>query len=288
MGNRAIIKTDANNIGLYLHWNGGRDSVEPFLAYCSMKGYRSPETDGYGWARLAQVVGNFFGGSLSVGIVETGEDSGEWCDNGAYVIENWQIVRREHYEGAEQNEYDFREMLLAIDEAQPLSEQIGEYIRAEEVKTRDLKPGDTVIFIDYNGQLVVEPVIGIGADRRVNGQDVAGVPYIGKYGSDTCPVADNVNNYIFAETSRRLTAEQLERRQPKRAKREKLPAPVAVYINEQLNGIEIKFQAKPDEATREALKTSGFRWHRKKCVWYAKNDPAHMEMAQKLAGALLA
>ena len=35
MGNRAIITTqkdfDNNGIGVYLHWNGGRDSVQAFL-----------------------------------------------------------------------------------------------------------------------------------------------------------------------------------------------------------------------------------------------------------------
>ena len=42
MGNRAVITT-ANEwahggIGVYLHWNGGLDSVEAFLKYCEMKG----------------------------------------------------------------------------------------------------------------------------------------------------------------------------------------------------------------------------------------------------------
>ena len=33
MGNRAIITTKDCDLSLYLHWNGGRDSVEGFLAY---------------------------------------------------------------------------------------------------------------------------------------------------------------------------------------------------------------------------------------------------------------
>ena len=40
MGNRAIITTkkdfDNNGIGVYLHWNGGRDSVQAFLTYCKL------------------------------------------------------------------------------------------------------------------------------------------------------------------------------------------------------------------------------------------------------------
>ena len=51
MGNRAVITTrkDLKDIGVYLHWNGGRDSVEGFITYCKIKGYRPPEYDNYGW-----------------------------------------------------------------------------------------------------------------------------------------------------------------------------------------------------------------------------------------------
>ena len=41
------------------------ESVETFLAYCDMKNYRPPETDCYGWARMCQVIGNFFGNSTN-------------------------------------------------------------------------------------------------------------------------------------------------------------------------------------------------------------------------------
>ena len=68
MGNRAVITTPKKDIGVYLHWNGSRNNIESFLAYCDMKGYRPPEIDEYGWARLCQVIGNTIGGTLSVGI----------------------------------------------------------------------------------------------------------------------------------------------------------------------------------------------------------------------------
>lgn len=45
MGNRAIITTPERELGLYLHWNGGRDTVDPLLKYCELKGYRSPKSD---------------------------------------------------------------------------------------------------------------------------------------------------------------------------------------------------------------------------------------------------
>lgn len=31
MGNRAIITNKEKKVAVYLHWNGGRDSVEAFL-----------------------------------------------------------------------------------------------------------------------------------------------------------------------------------------------------------------------------------------------------------------
>lgn len=43
--------------------------MEPLLRYCELKGYRDPATDDYGWARMCQVVGNFFGGTNSLGIM---------------------------------------------------------------------------------------------------------------------------------------------------------------------------------------------------------------------------
>ena len=54
MGNRAVITTKERKIGLYLHWNGGRDTVEPLLKYCELQGYRSPSQDCYGWRACAR------------------------------------------------------------------------------------------------------------------------------------------------------------------------------------------------------------------------------------------
>ena len=133
MGNRAVITTSksinvnvSNDIGVYLHWNGGRDSVEAFLTYCKIKGYRPPEYDNYGWARLCQVIGNFFGGELSVGIDRCSKLDCDNGDNGTYIIKGWDIVDRKYHKGGEQNRYDLLEMVKAINEAQPVKEQILE------------------------------------------------------------------------------------------------------------------------------------------------------------------
>lgn len=126
MGNRAVITTKEKKIGVYLHWNGGRDSVEGFLTYCKLKGYRTPESDCYGWARLCQVIGNFFGGEYSLGIDTYDRLDTNNGDNGVYIIEDWEIVDREFFTGEEQDCHTLEEMLIGINNAQPEKEQLNE------------------------------------------------------------------------------------------------------------------------------------------------------------------
>lgn len=139
MGNRAVITDTNKQVGIYLHWNGGRDSVEAFLKYCDLQGYRSPSEDCYGWARLAQTIANFFAGGLSIGIdvmEKLPKDNG---DNGVYIIKNWEIVGRSNFTGAEQKEYDLIESLRDIDKAQPVEIQIPEKIDALEKSLVEVK-----------------------------------------------------------------------------------------------------------------------------------------------------
>lgn len=133
MGNRAVITAskdndiqNSNDIGVYLHWNGGRDSVQAFLLYCKIKGYRAPERDDYGWARLCQVIGNFFGGDTSIGINRCCCLDCNNYNNGVYIIENWEIVGREYFDGHEQDSYNLLEMLIDINSAQPESERVSD------------------------------------------------------------------------------------------------------------------------------------------------------------------
>lgn len=201
MGNRAIITTrenfNNNGIGVYLHWNGGKDSVEAFLYYCKLKGYRPPEKDCYGWARLCQVIGNFFGGTTSIGIDNFPQDTGKYQDNGTYIIENWEIIDRKYFNYAEQNNYDLHEMLLEIDKAQPVEQQIKEVINANEKLTTKLNLNDTVLLMNFDGTYKK-------FDEFVNGQNVKNVPYVDKYCDAYTPYSKNINNYITAKTVRVL------------------------------------------------------------------------------------
>lgn len=125
MGNRATLlfvsgeeagldKAEPHPIGVYLHWNGGLESVQAFLDYAKDQGCRSGDDWDYGIARLTQIVGNFFCGTLSLGLVNTNPPSKaarkasphswlrSWCennspgDNGCYVIgQDYKIVAKD-------------------------------------------------------------------------------------------------------------------------------------------------------------------------------------------------
>ena len=193
MGNRAIVKPVGNDIGVYLHWNGGIDSVTAFLKYCELKDFRGFD-DPYGIARFCQVVGNFFGGGLSLGIetdVKETEEYAEWIDNGIYVVKGWEIVRHVgEYEGREG--YDMDEMLKEIDVRQPLTERLGDFLDGVETDISDIEVGDTVFVQDVRGNYEKHKVVGIGEDRLVNGSNVLGIPYVDKWGNGQ----NNPNNYL--------------------------------------------------------------------------------------------
>ena len=158
MGNRALITSRAREVEIYLHWNGGWDSVQCFLEYCRLKGYRAPDDD-YGWARLCQVIANFFTDLPGSGIFPQGNDDGlsvgigafggwdvDFCDNNRYIIDGWRIV--EWLDGKDkpvpieyaQLKYDPLEMLLDIDRHQPLP--LGEQFIRENMADWLIQPED--------------------------------------------------------------------------------------------------------------------------------------------------
>lgn len=197
MGNRAIIKAKGNdNKAVYLHWNGGRDSIEAFLKYCEMRGFRDFNDD-YGMARFVQVVSNFISSDgLSIGITDSVASHG---DNGVYIVDGWEIVGREDLYDTEQRSHDLTELLLYIDECQPTKQQLGEgYILSNPVETSDLEIGNIVYAKDTSGGVGEYTVIGFGEDRFVNGTNVNGIPFVNKFSAGR-DYADNINNYILSD-----------------------------------------------------------------------------------------
>lgn len=53
-------------------------------------------------------------------------------------------------------------------------------------------------------------------------------------------------------------------------------------LNNELNGIEIYFDEKPEGLIRDSLKELGYRWNRKKLCWYAKQREDRLELAERL------
>ena len=98
MGNRATLKfiDEQDQPSIYLHWNGGRASVQAFLNVAKAMELRA---DSYGVARMCQIVGNFFGGNLSLGCNKEAINNG---DNGIYLIKDFEIVGRENFDGEEE------------------------------------------------------------------------------------------------------------------------------------------------------------------------------------------
>lgn len=194
MGNRCIIKGENSNIGVYLHWNSGKKSVYSFLNYCKEKQYRDL-SDGYGVARLCQVIGNYFGGTSSIGIEIVNDDNLEevtkHLDNGIYIINNnWEEIK--HIGNCYTEKYDENELLKSIDEAQPVKEQLGDYLFAEEVEAETLEVGDKIYYIDYNDELSIETVVGI--KYGWNPYDIQ--PYMDKYHNQNNGKTLNPNNIL--------------------------------------------------------------------------------------------
>ena len=112
MGNRAVITFDKalkpEQFGIYLHWNGGRDSVQAFCdATRELMKERGADSC-YAPARMIQAIGNFMGGvhSLGIGALSTLDtDNG---DNGVYVVdpESLKIIARRFSRGSRGEQKD--------------------------------------------------------------------------------------------------------------------------------------------------------------------------------------
>ena len=110
MGNRAVIAFDKfdteNGKGVYLHWNGGRDSVESFLEFVRTDNTASIQETGVDKLLLAL---NAFGLSVHEVTVEPlGRLDCDNYDNGVYVVDtqSWVITDRVFMRYEEQSGYD--------------------------------------------------------------------------------------------------------------------------------------------------------------------------------------
>ena len=207
MGNRAVITTPKKKLSIYLHWNGGIDSVEAFLEYCNLKGFTCPSKDSYGWARLCQVIGNYFGGSYSVGIDRYSKGDEDIGENGLYVIQNWKITERINAYIHSREGYDRTEFLQDIDQAQPKEEQLGQdFFLSEEKPVNEINIGDEVLFFNSLKSVYERhSIVGKGDGRICNGIDTLDIPYVDRFKNGS--PERNCNNYITTKTIRVIKKE---------------------------------------------------------------------------------
>ena len=135
MGNRAVISFKSDHISkdlspsIYLHWNGGRDSVEAFLEVGRIVGIRWNDPT-YACARLAQIIGTWMRSTSSLGVGVYANLHTDNYDNGVYWVKSGQIVDREFAPEREQASHGFdefvEEILLANRHA--YSKEVEEYL----------------------------------------------------------------------------------------------------------------------------------------------------------------
>lgn len=137
MGNRAVITFDGkgkDTPALYVHWNGGRDSIEGFaLATKILMATRGADKH-YAMARFAQVVGTFFDGNLSYGMGQL-KNFGTDQDNGVFVIDTNTLTIKDRiypYDGyVEQLEHDSKaiadEIIKRINASYDIANEGAEY-----------------------------------------------------------------------------------------------------------------------------------------------------------------
>ncbi len=145
MGDRAVITTKENyendGVGIYVHWNGDASSVAAFLMYARLRRFRTGNGWDYGMARLVQVIANYFGGNLSIGIDRLSRLA-DSLDNGIYLIDDeFSIVGRiGGFDDEEPDDCCIVEMLRDIDAAQPEADRIYTNGILDEEKIRRITP----------------------------------------------------------------------------------------------------------------------------------------------------
>ena len=92
MGNRAVVLFDDQPFGVYLHWNGGPESVLAFLE--AANGEKPADLVGF-----VQTVANFFGyeqEQLSLYVEPIARLDMDNGDNGTYHVKAGKITHRSH------------------------------------------------------------------------------------------------------------------------------------------------------------------------------------------------
>lgn len=128
MGNRAVISFSTNPTApsIYLHWNGGRASIQGFLAGCIESGYAATGDQAQDMDQIERRLRPFFarnGECLSIYRQPVGRADTDNGDNGWYILDQstLAITGRLHKREAEEinadKTADIREYIARINSA---------------------------------------------------------------------------------------------------------------------------------------------------------------------------
>ena len=127
MGNRCVILNKDKTQGIYQHWNGGRDSIEPLLKVA--KEEYELNKDGFDFEpfnAVLEVSKKAFDGEL---LTSDSYENIKVGDNGVYIVDdNFKIIGREDFSGEEQDSHNPKRMEIFI----TLSYHLGE-VKAEAI-----------------------------------------------------------------------------------------------------------------------------------------------------------
>jgi hypothetical protein len=115
MGNRAVVtfNNDDSSKCIYLHWNGGRDSVSGFLKAAKELGI-APRAEAFG-----QMIAQYFFevplSSLNVYLADFASADTDNFDNGVYYVsDEFKITGRNFLRGDEQDTHNSDEIAAEI------------------------------------------------------------------------------------------------------------------------------------------------------------------------------
>lgn len=113
MGNRCVILSQDRTKGIYQHWNGGRDSIEPLLQIA--KEEYEQNKDGFLYEpfnAVLEVSKRVFDGEV---LTLDSYENIKVGDNGVYVVNNkFRIIGREDFKYDEQDSHNPKRMELIV------------------------------------------------------------------------------------------------------------------------------------------------------------------------------
>lgn len=139
MGNRCVILNKDKTKGIYQHWNGGRDSIEPLLKVAKEEYELNKDNfDFEPFSAILEVSKKVFGGEI---LTLDSYENIKVGDNGIYVVNHkFRIIGREDFSGEEQDSHNPKRMELFISlsyhlgsvKAETIMEKIDKYIKESE------------------------------------------------------------------------------------------------------------------------------------------------------------